>query len=309
MEEVRVITPATVANVVCGFDCLGFALGEPFDEMLVRKIDEPGIRIAHLDSFGLPTEPERNVAGVAAAAILDAARADFGVEIEITKHIKPGSGIGSSAASACGAVFAINELLVNRFSKTELVGFAMEGEALASGSRHADNLAPCLLGGFTLVRSTDPLDIVELSFPPLWATVIHPQIEIKTSEARAILPRDVPLKTAVAQWANVGALVAGLAKADLEVIRNSLKDEIVEPVRKRLIPRFDEMKSAALEAGALGGGISGSGPSVFMLSGEPETGRAVEEALTTAFGKTEIPFSTYVSEINRNGVRIYAGNE
>ncbi|MBK9153959.1 MAG: homoserine kinase [Chloracidobacterium sp.] len=309
MEEIRVKAPATVANVVCGFDCLGFALNEPFDEMLVRKIDEPGVRIKHRDTFGLPEEPERNVAGLAALAILDAARADFGVEIEITKHIKPGSGIGSSSASACGAVVAINHLLGERFSKLELVGFAMEGEAFASGARHADNLAPCLFGGFTLVRTTDPLDIVELSFPKLWATVIHPQIEIRTSEARALLPQEVPLRAAIVQWANVGALVAGLAKADLGLIGRSLEDAIVEPVRKPLIPNFDEVKAACLDAGALGGGISGSGPSLFMLSASMETAVSVEKAMCTAFQKTGILFSTYVSEIAREGIRVAASRE
>lgn len=309
MQEVRVKTPATVANVVCGFDCLGFALSEPWDEMVVRKTGEPGIQIRHNDDFGLPVEPEENVAGVAASAILSAAEADFGVELEITKHIKPGSGIGSSAASACGAVVAINQLLGGPFSKLELVGFAMEGEALASGSRHADNLAPCIFGGFTLVRSTEPLDVVTLDFPPLWATVIHPQIEIKTSDARAILPREVPLKAAVRQWANVGALVAGLAKNDHDLIARSMTDHIVEPARSPLIPKFDEVKAACLGAGALGGGISGSGPSIFMLSRDRETARLVEDGMIKIYSLTDIEFSTYISEIARAGTRVVAGNE
>jgi homoserine kinase len=309
MQEVRVITPATVANVVCGFDCLGFALREPFDEMTVRRVDEPDIRIINRDAFGLPTEPERNVAGVATAAMLEHAKAEFGIEIDITKHIMPGSGIGSSAASAAGAVVAMNRLLGDRFSKLELVGFAMEGEKLASGSRHADNVAPCIFGGFTLVRSTDPLDIVPLDFPPLWATVIHPQIEIKTSAARAILPRQVPLTTAVRQWGNVGALVAGLAKGDYNLIARSLEDAIVEPARKSLIPSFDEVRSASLKAGALGGGISGSGPSVFILSSDADTARQIEGAIHSVYSQTGIQFNTYISEISGDGVRILAGNE
>ncbi|MGD9563163.1 MAG: homoserine kinase [Pyrinomonadaceae bacterium] len=304
MDEVRVITPATVANVVCGFDCLGFALSEPFDEMTVRRINEPGIRIVHLDDFGLPTEPEGNVAGVAAAAMLEWATPDFGIEIEITKHIKPGSGIGSSSASACGAVVALNRLLDSRFSNLELVEFAMEGESLASGSRHADNLAPCIFGGFTLVRSTDPLDIVELDFPPLWATIIHPQIEVKTAEARAILPKDVPLKTAVMQWANVGSLVAGLAKGDYDLIARSLEDHIVEPARRSLIPYFAEVKESSLDAGALGGGISGSGPSIFMLSRNEATAAAVSEAMHSVYSQTGIEFNTYLSEILARGVQL-----
>ncbi len=309
MQEVRLTTPATVANVVCGFDCLGFALAEPFDEMVVRKADVSGIRLVHRDNFGLPTDPNRNVAGVAAAAILKAAEADFGVDIEITKHIKPGSGIGSSAASACAAVVAINELLNDRFTKIELVGFALVGEALASGSRHADNLAPCILGGFTLVRSTYPLDIVKLDFPPLWATIIHPQIEIRTSEARSILPNEVSLKSAVKQWANVGALVAGLSNGDYGLIARSLEDVIVEPVRRSLIHNFNEVKAACLEAGALGGGISGSGPSIFMLSVDRDTAELVQDAMIKVYSLTGIEFSTYVSEIARTGSKIVAGDE
>jgi len=303
MGEIRVLAPATVSNVVCGFDCLGFALAAPHDEMTVRKVDERTVRIINHDDYGLPTDPAKNVAGIALNALLDAVEADFGVEVEITKHIKPGSGIGSSAASACGAVVAANRLLGDRFSRADLVEFAMAGEMVASGSRHADNLAPCIYGGFTLVRSTDPLDIVELDFPPLFATIIHPQIEIKTSEARAMLPGHVPLKDAVRNWSNLGALVAALAKGDHALISRSLGDTIIEPVRKSLIPKFDEVKAASLAVGALGGGISGSGPSIFMLSTTNETAKSVEEAMSDVYSATTIEFNTYVSDIRPEGVR------
>ena len=303
MDNVSVLAPATVSNVVCGFDCLGFALSEPFDEMTVRKIDERTVRIINRDDYGLPTDPTKNVAGVALLALLDEADIDFGFEVEITKHIKPGSGIGSSAASACGAVVAANRLLDDRFSKIELVEFAMAGEMLASGSRHADNLAPCIYGGFTLVRSTEPLDIVSLDFPPLFATVIHPQIEIKTSEARAMLPKEVPLKEAIRNWSNLGSLVAALAKGDYGLISRSMEDTIVEPVRKSLIPKFDEVKAASFAAGALGGGISGSGPSIFMLSASKDTAAEVENSMREAYVKTSIEFNTHVGEICPNGVR------
>lgn len=309
MQEVRVITPATVANVVCGFDCLGFALNEPFDEMTVRRTEKLGIQIVNHDDFGLPTEPERNVAGVAAAAMLRKANADFGLEIEMTKHIMPGSGIGSSSASSAGAVVALDKLLHGRFSNLELVDFAMEGEKLASGSRHADNVAPCIFGGFTLVRSTEPLDIVTLDFPPLWATIIHPQIEIKTAEARAILPKEVPLKTAVRQWGNVGSLVAGLAKGDYALIARSLEDLIVESARKSLIPKFDKVKAASMSAGALGGGISGSGPSIFMLNADRAVAETVEVAMRHVYSRTGIEFNTYISEISSKGVRVLTGQE
>lgn len=303
MDEVSVLAPATVANVVCGFDCLGFALSEPYDEMTIRKIDSREVRIVNRDNFGLPTEPEKNVAGVAMLAFMDAASVDFGFEIEITKNIKPGSGIGSSAASACGAVVAANRLLDDCFSKLELVELAMAGEALASGSRHADNLAPCIYGGFTLVRSTDPLDIIELDFPSLFATVIHPQIEIKTSEARAMLPKEVPLKSAIRNWSNLGSLVAALAQDNYDLLSRSLEDTIVEPVRKSLIPKFDEVKAASLYAGALGGGISGSGPSIFMLSQTRDIAASVEQAMITVYSLTGIEFNTYISQIHSQGVR------
>ena len=303
MDEISVQSPATVSNVVCGFDCLGFALEEPFDEMTIRKISEPVIRITHSDGFGLPTDPSANVAGVALRALIDAAGVDFGFEVEITKHIKPGSGIGSSAASACGAVVAANRLLTHRFSPIELVELAMAGEMIASGSRHADNLAPCIYGGFTLVRSTEPLDIIGLTFPEMYATVIHPQIEVKTSVARSILPREVPLKEAVRNWSNLGALVAALSKGDLDLMARSMEDTIVEPVRSSLIPQFDELKAASLAAGAIGGGISGSGPSVFMLSETRVIAEFVKDAMDIVYGPTGIDFNTYVSRISPNGVR------
>jgi homoserine kinase len=303
MEVARVLAPATVSNVVCGFDCLGFALESPCDEISVKKIPEPQIRITHHDAYDLPTDPAKNVAGVALRSMLDAIGADFGLEVEIMKNIKPGSGIGSSSASACGAVVAADLLLGTDFTKLQLADFAMDGEVLASGSRHADNVAPCIFGGFTLVRSAEPLDIVELEFPPLFAAVIHPQIEIKTSEARAILPADVPLSVAIKQWSNLGSLVAALAQGDLPLLARSLEDGIVEPVRKRLIPRFDELKKAAMAAGALGGGISGSGPSVVMLAETEAAARAVGEAMNAVYSGTGIDFNVHISPIARQGVR------
>jgi homoserine kinase len=297
------LAPATVSNVVCGFDCLGFALERPFDEMTVRRIAEHEIRIVNLDDFDLPTDPEKNVAGVALKALLDAANVNFGFEVEVNKHIKPGSGIGSSSASSCGAVVAANILLGGRFSKLELLEFAMQGEMLASGARHADNVAPCIFGGFTLVRSTELLDVVSLDFPPLFATVIHPQIEIRTSEARSILPEHVPLKDAVQNWSNLGAFVAALGKGNYALMARSMDDLIVEPARKSLIPKFDEVKDASLAAGALGGGISGSGPSIFMLSSRMETASLVEDAMAAIYAETDVEFNTYVSQISSAGVR------
>lgn len=304
MNEVLVHAPATVSNVVCGFDCLGFALSKPYDEVRVRKIDEHEIRIVHHDGYGLPTDPAKNVAGVALKALMDAAEIEHGFEVEITKYIKPGSGIGSSSASSCGAVVAADHLLGNIFSKTQLAEFAMEGEKLASGARHADNVAPTIFGGFVLVRSVDPLDVVKIEHPELFVTVIHPQIEIRTADARAILPKDVPLNDAVKQWSNLGSLVAALSQKDIMLMSRSMEDVIVEPVRKSLIPGFDDVKNAALEAGALGGGISGSGPSMFMLSESEEVAKRIESAMSEAYSRTGISFNTHVSGIEAEGVKV-----
>lgn len=304
MKEVSVLAPATVANVVCGFDCLGFALDAPCDEMTVRLIDEKIVKIKHLDQFNLPTDAEKNVAGKALLAMLEAVEGNIGFEVEITKNIKPGSGIGSSSASAAGAVVAANLLLENCFTKLELVEFAMSGEFVASGARHADNVAPCIFGGFTIVRSNSPLDVIPIEFPPLFATIVHPQIEVKTSDAREILKQKIELKDAIAQWSNVAALVAGLQNGDYDLISRSLEDRIVEPVRSILIPKFSEIKSQSKAAGALGGGISGSGPSIFMLSENLETARKVENAMREIYAETEIEFNVHVSKINANGVKI-----
>lgn len=304
MDRVRVHAPATVSNVVCGFDCLGFALSSPFDTFDLCKIDEPTIRIINQDDFDLPTDPTKNVAGVALQAMMNAANADFGVELLSNKTIKPGSGIGSSAASACGAVFGLNALLDNHFSEIELVEFAMVGEQLASGTRHADNAAPCIFGGFVLVRSVDPIDIVRLEYPQLWATVIHPQIEIKTAEARALLPENVPLKDAVTQWSNLGAFVTALANGDVKLMGRSMEDFIVEPVRSKLIPKFQEVREESMKAGAIGGGISGSGPSIFMLSETNEAAADIEKAMSYVYSATGIAFNIYVSPLYPNGVRL-----
>lgn len=303
MNEVTVLSPATVSNVVCGFDCLGFALSEPCDQMTVRRIPEPVIRITNADQFGLTADPAANVAGIALRALLDDAAIDEGFEIISRKTIKPGSGIGSSAASAAAAVTAADRLLNTNYTKEQLISFAMKGEEFASGGIHADNLAPCIYGGFVLVRSVEPLDIVRLEYPSLYTTVIHPQIEIKTSQARAMLPKDIPLKKAVAQWSNLGALISALAHADYELIRRSLEDVIIEPIRKSLIPQFDTLKAASIEAGALGGGISGSGPSVFMLSMSRSIAADVEAVMCDVYAETGIRFKTYISKIGGQGVR------
>ena len=305
MKEIKIFCPATIANLSCGFDVLGTCLENVGDEMIIRKTSEKGIKITKIVGANLPLETEKNVAGVAGLALLNEINIDFGFEIEIYKNIKAGSGIGSSAASAAGAVFGINELLGNPFSIKELVKFAMQGEVLASGSAHADNVAPCLLGGFTLVRSINPMDIIRIESPnELFVTVIHPQIELKTADMRAVLPEMILLKSAIEQWGNVGALVSGLHSSDYELIGRSLKDVIVEPFRGKFIPFFDEIKKKSIENGALGAGISGSGPSIFAFSRGIENAEKVAKAMKSVFEKSEIEFDIHVSRINSDGVKI-----
>jgi len=301
---IKVSAPATVANLVCGFDILGMALNDPQDIMEVSLLDEPVIRIRHNDGYDLPVEPEKNVAGASLLALQDAYEKKIGFEVVIDKCIKPGSGLGSSAASSAGAVVAANYLLGNIFSKTELVRFAMNGEKVASGVKHADNLAPCIYGGVTLIRSILPLDIIPLSAPPLHVTVVHPQIEVKTSDARQILRKEVQLKNAIMQWGNIAGLVTGFLKNDYDLIGRSLEDVIIEPVRSILIPGFDEVKRNSKEAGALGGGISGSGPSIFMLSKEETTAKEVERIMKGIFEKIGVEYLTYVTSINYEGIKI-----
>ena len=305
MNEIKLFCPATIANLSCGFDVLGLCLDTIGDEMIIRKVAQKGVRITKIIGANLPLKTEENVAGVAALALLNEVETPFGFEIEIYKNIKAGSGIGSSSASAAGAVFGINELLGKPFSRNELVRFAMKGEVVASGSEHADNVAPALLGGFTLVRSYTPLDVIRIESPnELFATVIHPQIELKTSEMRAVLQPMISLKSAIVQWGNVGGLIAGLYSNDYDLIGRSLHDEIVEPLRGKFIPHFEEIKKASLNAGALGSGISGSGPSIFALSKGIENAEKVKNAMISIFEKTTIPYEIHVSKINSEGVRI-----
>ncbi|WP_205618127.1 homoserine kinase [Neotamlana sedimentorum] len=305
MNEIKIFSPATVANVACGFDVLGFCLDNVGDDMVIRKVDKKGIKITHIEGFDLPYEAEQNVAGVSALAMYDTLDIDFGFEIEIYKNIKPGSGIGSSAASAVGSVFGMNELLGRPFNKTQLTEFAIKGEALASKCEHADNLAPAMFGGFTLVKGIKPLQILEIPSPDdLFATIIHPQIEIKTSESRAVLPKEVSLSDAIAQWSNVGSLIHALHTSDYNLIKDSLHDVIIEPHRSKLIPHYEEVKNSMLNAGALGACISGSGPSIFSLCKGEETAKKVAGAIKNVYNSTGIDFDIHVSKINTKGIKI-----
>lgn len=307
MQEIRLFSPASVANVSCGFDVLGFCLEPVGDEMVIRKVDEPGIHITKIEGQNLPLETKKNVAGVAGLALLEAQNYKGGFEIEIYKGIKAGSGIGSSAASSAGAVFGINHLLGSPYSAKELIAFAMKGEELASGTPHADNVSPVLLGGFTLVRCGKTPDIIALPSPKeLYTAVIHPKIELKTSDSRSVLKQKIALEKAIQQWGNLAALVSGLYTEDYDLIGRALVDVIVEPNRSALIPGFSALKKEANDAGALGSGISGSGPSVFALCKGQETADNVKNAMAKALASFDIEFDTYCSKINTEGIKILA---
>lgn len=303
-HKISIKSPATIANLVCGFDILGLALEEPYDIMTLENSNRPGLEIVHLDDHGLPTEPEQNVSGAALLAMMEELTERPQWKLTIDKKIKPGSGLGSSAASAAGAVYAANKLLGSPFSNEDLIRFAMFGEKVASGVKHADNITPCLLGGVTLIRSIHPLDIINLSAPELFITVVHPQIEVRTADARQILRKEVSLKQAIKQWGNIAGLVAGLMQGDHALIGRSLEDVIIEPVRSILIPGFEETKSRSLGAGALGGGISGSGPSIFMLSKDEQTAAAVEQEMAKVYSAIGIDYKTYLTKLNVSGITI-----
>ena len=303
-QSVKVQSPATVANLVCGFDVLGMCLNEPYDVMEVEITNEAGVQISTTDGYDLPSDPMKNTAGAPLIEMLQELNNPCGFKIIITKNIKPGSGLGSSAASAAGAVVAANHLLGNIFSKSDLVRFAMAGEKVASGVKHADNVAPCIYGGITLIRSIFPLDIISIGAPELHVTVVHPQIEVKTADARQILRKEVLLKDAIKQWGNIAGLVAGVMLKDFDLLGRSLEDVIIEPIRSILIPQFDKVKKESKLAGALGGGISGSGPSIFMLSKNIQTAQKIEVLMKANYQQIALDHYTYVTKINTDGVKI-----
>jgi len=308
MNQIKVFAPATVANVACGFDVMGFAIEGIGDELTITKTDVPGLKITEIHGCeGLPTDSKKNVATVAVQSLLDSLKEkqSGGFEFKLNKNVIAGSGLGSSASSSSAAVFGVNKLLGDPFTKNELVYFAMQGEFAASGNAHADNVAPSILGGFTLVRSYDPLDIILLDYPDeLYVSIIHPQIEIKTSDSKKILRKEISLKDAITQWGNVGGLVSGLSKGDYDLIGRSMQDVVAEPVRSMLIPLFDEIKTTALSNGALGCSISGSGPSIFALSKSFKTAKLVSSEFKNIYDSNDIESIMYVSKINPKGAEV-----
>ena len=305
MKEIKIFSPASIANLSCGFDIIGVCLNDIGDTIVVRKTSEKGIKILKVTGQKLNTDIYKNVAGVSALALLKETKVNCGFEIEIHKGIKPGSGIGSSAASSAGSVYAINELIGRPYSNKELIKFAIEGEKIASGSAHADNVAAVLLGGFTFVRDSLEFDIFKLNTPiELAFTILHPQIEVKTSESRAIIKNQVPLRKMIVQTANLGAFISGLYTEDYNLIGRSIKDVIIEPLRSILIPKFDKLKEISLSNGALGFGISGSGPSVFALSKGLLNAKKIGNLLKIEYNQLGIEFDIHTSSVNEKGIKI-----
>lgn len=309
MNYIKAFAPATVANVACGFDIFGFALDEPGDTVELRKTDKPGIVITDItgDEGRLPREADRNAVTVVMLKFLEHIGSQQGIEVKLHKNMPLGSGMGSSAASSVVGIFAINELLGRPLSRKELLPFAMEGERIACGAAHADNVGPSLLGGFVVIRSYNPLDVFKVPVPSeLYCTLVHPDVEVNTKDARYILRNEVSLKNTISQMGNVAGLIAGLMQEDYDLISRSMVDVIIEPVRAILIPEFDHVKQAALDNGAMGCSISGAGPSMFTLSKGRETAQKVGSAMQQAFGSVGISTKCYVSQINQEGPKILA---
>ncbi|MDX1591303.1 MAG: homoserine kinase [Balneolaceae bacterium] len=308
----KAFAPATVANVGCGFDVLGFAIHNLGDYVTASITNRPGVFITGIsgDKGLLPLDADKNTAGLAVIHLLkELGNDNIGIELTIEKQMPLGSGLGSSAASSAAAVYAANAVLGNPFTLSELLPFAVKGEMAASGSPHADNAAAALYGGFILVKTHHPPDVISLPTPSeLFCTLIHPEIEIQTRHSRQILKKDVSLEKAVTQWANVGSLVAALYSDDYDLIGRSLHDEIIEPVRSLLIPGFGAMKQAAKEAGALGCSISGSGPSLFALSRGEDTAIDVGKAMAAELDKLGLAYDTMVSSVNTKGATLVKGD-
>lgn len=306
-RSVRAYAPATVANVICGFDILGLALEAPGDIVTCTVSDRQGIRIAPLKGVfsSLPNDTNLNTAGIAVQALLNSQGLSQGIEMEIEKGVPIIGGMGSSASSAVAAVVAVNELLDLKLSTAELLTYILESERFATGVPHADNAAPSLYGGFTLIHSLDPIDIIPLSTPgSLSCALVHPDMHIKTRDARAILPESIPLGTATRQMGHIASFISGLYQNDQDLIQRALTDELAEPYRGQLIPGYEQVKLAALEKGALGCGISGSGPSMFALCPDAGTANEVSQSMREAFQTQHLESDVYVSQISQQGARI-----
>ncbi|MFT4850512.1 MAG: homoserine kinase [Sediminicola sp.] len=305
MEVIKVFSPASIANLNCGFDLLGLSLEGIGDEITLRKVPQKGIKITSITGADLPLETLKNVAGVAGMAMVNHLNLNFGFEIQIRKGINIGSGIGGSAASAAAIVFGINQFLDKPLSNKELTFYGMKGEALASGSEHADNVAPAVYGGFTLITSYSPLNIVSLPVPKnLFVTIIRPHIEIKTKESRAALPINIPLNDVITQSGNLAGFISSLYTSDYDLMARSLKDVIIEPHRKCQLPLFDKARAAAVKNGAMAFGIGGSGPAMFSICKGKKAAEQVEDTLKELYRNSNIQIDSFVSKASNVGSKI-----
>ena len=308
----RAFAPATVGNIICGFDIFGLALAEPGDEVEAKLKNEPGVVISavHGDGGRLPTEAARNVAGVATnAVLLESGMEKVGIEIEVWKGLPICGGMGGSAASAVAAVLAADDLLQTNLSPEALLRCASEGERGPEGDTHPDNIAPALHGGIVMVRPDEPGIVIPLPVPAgLCVALVHPDLELETNDMRGVLPHVVPLTEAVRQWADCSALVVGLYEGDWDLIKRSLVDRVAEPHRSRFIPGFDAVRTAGLEAGALGAGLSGSGPSMFALCQTMTDAQSIARAMADAFAGVGLEgVDTHVSEVANTGAHVIEG--
>lgn len=304
-STVKVFAPASVANVGCGYDTIGFAIHGLGDEITMTLRDDSKMVIAPIEGTDLPTEPEENVASIAVQALLDRIGSKQGFDITIKKLFKPGSGLGSSASSAAGAVFAANILLDRPFRREELLEFALEGEAFASKSYHADNVGPSLLGGFNVIRAYGPLDIFQVSTPKdLLVMIIFPDVVIKTAESKKLVPKTLSIKDARDQWANVAALIQAMNTSDYDLLKKSVTDVVAEPVRKPLIPGYDDVKAICFEHGSVGFNISGSGPSMFAFFKDQEELDSAKAPIQEVYKKLNLPVIIHESTINESGCTV-----
>ena len=305
MDSIKVFSPGSISNLSCGYDILGLCLQNRGDEITVSKTNKKGVIIRSIEGHSLTKDINKNVAGIAAQALLKNININYGFEIEIKKGIKPGSGIGSSAASSAGTVFAINQLLDSPFSHLDLIKYAMEGERFVSGSYHADNLAPIILGGITLVRSIDSIDVIKLPSPKsLEVIIVRPNIEIKTSDSRKLVKKKIKIEKMVQQSANIGSFISSLYTEDFDLMSKSVVDEIIEPNRSMLIPEFDNIKKISKDSGAIAVGISGSGLSIFSLSNNTTLSNKILDNITNHYEKLKIDYDGFISKINTAGIKI-----
>jgi homoserine kinase len=302
---IRVFAPATISNVGPGFDLMGFAIDQPGDIIRMAKNKDNFIHIFNETDCCLPEDPEENVSSVGIQALLDQLKVQQGFDLIFEQKINPGSGIGSSAASAAAAVFGANALLGSPLNINQLLPAVLKGEFVASKSLHADNAAPALLGGFILIRDYHPIDLISLPYPAdLICVVIHPDIEIKTSESRKLIPKEIKLETALEQCGNIAGLVTGLTTSNYELIGRSIKDVFAEPYRSATIPGYAELKEELLCMGAIGAGISGSGPSIFAFCRDSGMAGKIAEKMESIYSEKNIQSKVYISKISSSGTRV-----